>query len=291
MRRYQGFTLIEVSIVLVIIGLIVGGILTGRDLIDIAAQRAQISQIEKYNTAVRAFTLKYGYFPGDIPDPYASQFGFQLRGQYTGEGDGNGTLEGVNGNGADLDWGLFQVSGETSVLWVDLSTASLIDGSFSTASPSSRPASDVTGSALSQWFPAAKIGNGNYVYDYSGTSAARNGYGNFWGISAVTANKKIGDLDSNPAMTVNQAHNIDQKIDDGLPESGSVQAIYVNYNIATHVVRADGGGIEGPASGTAAPASGTSCYDNGNNASNPLAYSVEQGGGNGMNCALSLKWQ
>ena len=48
----SGFTLVELSIVLVIIGLIIGGVVVGRDLIDAATIRAQISQIEKYNTAV-----------------------------------------------------------------------------------------------------------------------------------------------------------------------------------------------------------------------------------------------
>src|ERR1700678_1068516 len=84
-KHDSGFTLIELSIVLVIIGLIIGGILTGQDLIKAAEARAQISQIEKYQTAVNAFYNKYGYLPGDIPNPYASQFGFQSRRQYAGE--------------------------------------------------------------------------------------------------------------------------------------------------------------------------------------------------------------
>jgi prepilin-type N-terminal cleavage/methylation domain-containing protein len=45
-----GFTLIELSIVLVIIGLIVGGVLVGQDLVKAAGVRATISQIEKFNT-------------------------------------------------------------------------------------------------------------------------------------------------------------------------------------------------------------------------------------------------
>ncbi len=76
----SAFTLIEMSIVLVIIGLIAGGILVGQDLISSAAIRAQISQIEKYNTAVNTFRNKYGYIPGDIPNPYASNAGFVSRG-------------------------------------------------------------------------------------------------------------------------------------------------------------------------------------------------------------------
>jgi prepilin-type N-terminal cleavage/methylation domain-containing protein len=59
------FTLIEMSIVLVIIGLIVGGVLVGQSLISAAAVRAQISQIERYQTAVNAFRDKYSGLPGD----------------------------------------------------------------------------------------------------------------------------------------------------------------------------------------------------------------------------------
>jgi prepilin-type N-terminal cleavage/methylation domain-containing protein len=76
----RGFTLIELSIVLVIIGLIIGGVLVGQDLIRAAGVRATISQIEQYNTAVNTFMEKYGYLPGDIKDPDASNFGLPPRG-------------------------------------------------------------------------------------------------------------------------------------------------------------------------------------------------------------------
>jgi len=85
-RNESGFTLIELSIVIVIIALIVGGVLVGQDLISAAAARAQISQIEKYQTAVYTFQGKYGYLPGDISDSTASQFGFVARGAYAGQG-------------------------------------------------------------------------------------------------------------------------------------------------------------------------------------------------------------
>jgi prepilin-type N-terminal cleavage/methylation domain-containing protein len=56
----SGFTLIEMSMVMVIIGLVIGGILTGSDLINAATQRTQIAQIEKYNTAVRGRATSCG---------------------------------------------------------------------------------------------------------------------------------------------------------------------------------------------------------------------------------------
>lgn len=65
MQRNSGFTLIELSIVLVIIGLLVGGVLVGKTLIEAARLRATISQLEKIQTAVSTFRLKYNCLAGD----------------------------------------------------------------------------------------------------------------------------------------------------------------------------------------------------------------------------------
>lgn len=54
-RCKNGFTLVELSVVLVIISLIVAGILIGRDLIRSAEVRRQVSQLESFETAANAF--------------------------------------------------------------------------------------------------------------------------------------------------------------------------------------------------------------------------------------------
>ena len=66
MHPRSGFTLVELSIVLVIIGLIAGGVLVGRDLIEAAAIRQQITQVERFKTAVQTFRTKYNGLPGDL---------------------------------------------------------------------------------------------------------------------------------------------------------------------------------------------------------------------------------
>ena len=76
-RSDRGFTLIEMASVLVIIGLIVGGILVGQSLIKAAEVRSEVTQMEKFQTAVNTFRDKYGYLPGDIPVGPAAQFGFR----------------------------------------------------------------------------------------------------------------------------------------------------------------------------------------------------------------------
>src|SRR5471030_1667850 len=100
-KSERGFTLIELSIVLVIIGLIVGGVLVGQDLIRAAEVRATIAQIEKYNTAVNTFRGKYNALPGDMNASTATAFGFSPRATAgtAGLGDGNGVIEGLGPNG------------------------------------------------------------------------------------------------------------------------------------------------------------------------------------------------
>ena len=61
----KGFTLVELSIVLVIIGLLIGGILVGLSLIETAKINALIRQIQQYDIAVSSFKSKYKGLPGD----------------------------------------------------------------------------------------------------------------------------------------------------------------------------------------------------------------------------------
>jgi prepilin-type N-terminal cleavage/methylation domain-containing protein len=302
--RVAGFTLIEMSIVLVIIGLIVGGVLVGQDLIRAAEVRATISQIEKYNTAVNTFRGKYGALPGDLNNATALQFGFTQRGQYAGEGDGNGVIEGVDQNAAGDNDGTAEVTGETAMFWVDLTTANgqnlnLIAGSFSAASPNIFPPSEITGTQIDQYLPQAKLGRGNYIYVWSGgIGACGNPTGgdnlNYYGLSAVTDIYAYvpGWIDSNPGLTVAQAYSIDKKMDDGMPISGRVMAMFLNAN-AGNCSRWgwSGAGIHQanyPTQPIAVAPGVQNCWDNNNVSGATINYSLSTNSGAGVNCGLSF---
>jgi len=154
----------------------------------------------------------------------------------------------------------------------------------------------VAGIAVSTLIPQAKIGRGNFIYVFSGGYSGNNAT-KYFGLSAVNGIINCCIQDSTPALTVAEAYNMDSKIDDGLPQSGRVVAIYnTRYGAAgTYLWNAwaDGGGDGGVAPGTAKSPTSLTCYDNGGNASAPMKYTVAPPTTNSanLNCALSFRFQ
>jgi prepilin-type N-terminal cleavage/methylation domain-containing protein len=226
----EGFTLVEMSIVLVVIGLLVGVILVGMDLINAAALRGTVSQVGRFDAAVHTFKLKYNALPGDIIPSEAGAYGlFQLSNVTggRGDGDGNSLIEdggcvfpfncngGSNGN---------QFCGEIATFWRHLSDAKLIDGQFGTTGNSAinaltcTPTGDVT--TVSQSMPAAKLGHGVSITVISGDGA------NYYALLPVIAVVNLASYTvGNTGMSPIEASSIDEKIDDGQPETGIVVAI------------------------------------------------------------------
>lgn len=210
----SGFTLVELAIVLVIIGLIIGGVLVGQDMIKGAEVRATAGQFEKYSSAVSTFRDKFGAVPGDMTSAKATQFGAPSplitdRTGAAGQSDGNGLLEACNTNGRAIGC-------ETGLFWVDLNFASLIDNGFSTAVGGTAPPAIVAGD-IPKYIPPARIGRGNYITVY-----ATSGYNYFqlggWGAQTAT------NWTLNPTITPQEAFNMDTKLDDGRPNTGATQA-------------------------------------------------------------------
>lgn len=67
MNKHQsGFTLVEIAIVLVIIGLLLGGVLKGQEMIANARYKNLQSDVESYKAAFYAFQDRFGALPGDF---------------------------------------------------------------------------------------------------------------------------------------------------------------------------------------------------------------------------------
>lgn len=281
MRALSGFTLLEISVVLIIIALIAGGVLMGRDMVASATIRAQISQMEKFQLATSQFHKKYGFLPGDIPDPQATSFGFIPRGGAQA-GDGNGLLEGRGANP-----GYVLSPGENAVFWVDLSAAGLLDKKFNTARQILQGDDELPHLKRNLYFPKAKISPDSYVFTWSDMGK------NFFNIGKLFAlSEGLGKLGSGAeSMTSAQAHAIDKKMDDGIPTMGKVLAIQL-----VKVPMWAGGVI--PAN-TAVPlnialAPGNpylSCFDNGNIMGAPMHYTDISNKNQANTCSLAFRFQ
>lgn len=65
-KNQNGFTLVELAIVMTIIGLLIGGILKGQELMQNARVTATVAQVKSYESATFTFIDKYSALPGDL---------------------------------------------------------------------------------------------------------------------------------------------------------------------------------------------------------------------------------
>jgi prepilin-type N-terminal cleavage/methylation domain-containing protein len=110
--RQSGFTLVEIAIVLVIIGLILGGVLKGQVLVDNAKYKNFVKQVESYRAGVYTFQDTYRGLPGDLLNVSALDSAAVA-------GDGDGLIEGAF---CDIS------SEETCKVWSHLRYAGIISG-------------------------------------------------------------------------------------------------------------------------------------------------------------------
>lgn len=206
-----GFTLVELSIVLVIIGLLIGGILAGQSLIESTKINAQVAQIQQFDAAVMAFKAKYKFLPGDAP-----AFG----------GNGNGAVALKCCGGSYISIFSYVGGSEIASFWGNLFPSSF-PGSGSFLPPTT------TGSSKN--VPTAKMGKSNsfiIAEAYGpGASQSLSPPSNFYAIlgSTQAQTQLYGDRyqfstpdSTNSAATPLDALALENKMDDGNALTGNV---------------------------------------------------------------------
>lgn len=206
-RARHGFTLIELSIVLGIVGLLVGGVLAGKSLLRASELRSVTTDYARFAAASNQFLNDYTMLPGDLSratsywptcsvDPI--------------------TAASCNGNGNTIIDNL-----ESLRFWQHLTLSGMLEGSYSgiVAGDGSSSAQDFL--AVGRNVPPSKINKALWAVR-DGTSMLLSG--NFFILGGIDSDDP-GDTQPNEAVVKPEdAVNIDRKLDDGKPTSGTVLA-------------------------------------------------------------------
>lgn len=206
-----GFTLVELAISIMIIGLLMGGVLKGQQLLQQARMTQYIRIFKEYDAAVKTFRMTYDSWPGDmrgggtkLPDCSAAPCNVD------GNEDG---LIGSTGGGYYQGWTLPAIvsTGEPRRFWVHLFKAGVISSGIDP---------DLADTA---WLnrPNVQVPSGPTEGSYITVNAYNSGtYG-----SAQTGNFYIVRPGTDSfVMSPRNARMLDQKMDDGRPGFGNVRA-------------------------------------------------------------------
>lgn len=196
-QKQTGFTLVEIAIVLVIIGLLLGGILKGQELINSARVRALADTNSGIQAAYFGFVDRYRQVPGDFPND---------AGQAT---NAIGVAIGIGGN---ANGRIDNTIAEAAAVWEHLSKAGFIQGSYNPDADAA-PADEATyATPGANWAPQNPFNgfltltrNDNYTTPAGGTPSQR-------------LNLHLGQL-----IPVNIARELDVKVDDSRPQTGVVR--------------------------------------------------------------------
>ena len=247
--RRQAFTLIEISLVLVVIGLLVGGTIVGQTMVHAAQIRNTLSAFEEYRVAAEVFSAQYDGLPGDLSDPA----GFGLASTSAGTSMKGATGTYANNNGfvescatIPTNYAGYGVCGEAALFWKHLAQAELIGGNYTVTDYDACAA--LSGSLIltTDHLPQVPLHN---AFIHVSSYSAKNYF--------VLGHDKVNDATycstiSKPVVTPAELYDMDVKIDDGVATTGKIISL-----AEARLPESAGGGSSSPDTA----GGGNDCYD------------------------------
>lgn len=217
----KGFSLVELSIVLVILGLLTGGILAGQNLIRASELRSVVSELRNFQSATMTFRDKYFALPGDMRN--ATDFWGVLAGDGLNAACQDTAATGAdtcNGNGDGVIYTSVVGFDERLRVWQHLANAGLIEGSYTGKTDG---ASGSIEQVAGENSPRSKMGQG--FWDMLTHSVPSTDPSHFESPTALVAHLRHDDgtNQAKAPLIPEELWNIDTKLDDGRPGSGSVK--------------------------------------------------------------------
>jgi len=183
-QQQRGFTLIEIAIVLLIIGLLLGGVMKGQSMINSARVRSIANDLTGIEAAWISFQDRYRSIPGDYAQASTHILATAI------DGDANARIDGV---------------AEAGAVWQHLSAAGFITGSYDGVALSS-----VTDTACVDATCPSNPFNGFYKISNSS--------------NALGSDVATHELSTGGNIPVEVMYELDLKMDDGNPDTGILRA-------------------------------------------------------------------
>jgi prepilin-type N-terminal cleavage/methylation domain-containing protein len=211
--RSRGVTLIELSIVLAILGVLIIATISGKSLIDISRATATMQQLRDRSLAFQIFSSTYDCIPGDCIDATTKI---------------TGVITNANGNGnTSLNLASATTNNEVVLVEHHLVQARLFNRTLGTVTVGAQTG---TQNALQAFLPKSKIPN-TYISNISSSSLFYNIVGGLSTTNATTSDIINTTAVSSPAVL----QIIDSKADDGIANTGAVLC-HTSYTPATNGV-------------------------------------------------------